>query len=287
MVLLVLPPAVWLSASLLDLRYALVRSSAGPVVFLIGRWAQDQRRLGSGEIGPRDSLTGLPGRAAFESAVTHALRVTSAQGQVAACIVVDLDEFHGFNDRWGRDAGDELLRICARRLSAVLRENDLVCRLDADAFAVFLAPSSRLTFDAVLAVTERIQVALAEPVRIEGVGTYISACMGVALRKHVKSTANAMGEALLRAAERAMVEARNAGPASYQVYAPDLHSISQATHDLAEDVAKALENGEIEAWFQPQMRTRDRTISGVEALARWQHPKLGPISPGRFLPASG
>ena len=285
LVLLVMPPMVWLVAWGLNLQLALVISTCGPLLIALGKWIEDQRRLSPTDIGERDALTGLPGRAAFANAIRVSLRSSATQSQVAACIVVDLDDFHGFNDRWGRDAGDELLRICSDRLAVVLRKNDLVCRLEADALAIFLAPSTGLTFDAVLSVVDRVQVALAEPVRIDGIARYVSACMGIAFRKHIDPAAADPGDALMRAAERAMVEARNSGPATYRVFSPDLSAATDASHTLAEDVSRALEAGEIEAWFQPQMCTRDGSISGMEALARWTHPKIGPISPGRFLPA--
>lgn len=283
--LFLIPPSVWLVFSVLNLKVALAVSTCGPLLVALGKWAHDRQRLTRADAGDRDRLTGLPGRTAVANAMTLSLETPSTRSHVAACVVVDLDDFHGFNDRWGRDAGDELLRICADRLSAVLRKNDLFCRLDADALAVFLSPSESLTFDAVLGVVERMQVALAEPVRIEGVSRYVSACMGVAFRKHIEPSSVDPGDKLMRAAERAMVEARNSGPATYRVFSPDLSAASDANHSLAEDVTRALEVGEIEAWFQPQVRTKDGVISGVEALARWSHPKVGPISPGRFLPA--
>lgn len=285
MALFLMPPLVWLVSSIVNLYVALAISTCGPLLVALGKWAHDRKRLTRADVGERDRLTGLPRRSAFTNAMTFALKTSSTRLDIAACIVVDLDDFHGFNDRWGRDAGDELLRICAHRLSAVLRKNDLVCRLDADALAIFLAPSASLTFDAVLGVVERVQIALAEPVRIDGTARYVSACMGVAFRKHIDPSSAEPGDKLLRAAERAMVEARNSGPATYRVFSPDLSAVSDANHSLAEDVTRALEAREIEAWFQPQLRTKDGAIAGIEALARWNHPTLGPISPGRFLPA--
>ncbi len=200
----------------------------------------------------------------------------------SACIVLDLDGFHAFNDRLGRTAGDELLRLCAQRLQSVLRPEDTLCRLEADAFGVFLAPSPGLNFDAVLAVTERLQVALADPVLIEGISSYCSACAGIALHRHVKRGEMSIGEALLRAADRAMVEARGTGPAAYQVYSEKMHAVARASHTLADDVTTALEQGQIKAWFQPQVSSDGATVTGMEALARWHHPQKGPISPATF-----
>ncbi len=282
--LLVLPLWVLGAALLLGAKAALACALVIPFAQALGFWgltrAKPQHRAGA-----RDPVTGLPSRMDMEALVTSRLAAAHTGDMTTACIVMDIDAFHAFNDRWGRAAGDELLRMCAARLQSVLRPEDYLCRLEADAFAVFLAPSSGLNFDAVLSVTERLQVALADPVLIDGVSSYCSACAGIALRRHVTQGDMSIGEALLRAADRAMVEARGTGPAAYQVYSAKMHAVARASHSLADEVTTALERGEIKAWFQPQVSSDGTKVTGMEALARWHHPEKGPIPPAAFLPA--
>ncbi|MFT4620049.1 MAG: diguanylate cyclase (GGDEF)-like protein [Sulfitobacter sp.] len=282
--LLVLPLWVLGAALLLGAKAALICALVIPLAQALGFWgltrAKAQRPAAT-----RDPVTGLPSRMDMEALITARLDAAHPSEMTTACIVMDIDGFHAFNDRWGRAAGDELLRQCAERLQSVLRPEDYLCRLEADAFAVFLAPSPGLNFDAILSVTERLQVALADPVLIGGVSSYCSACAGIALRRHVRPGDMSIGEAMLRAADRAMVEARGTGPAAYQVYSAKMHAIARASHSLADEVTTALERGEINAWFQPQVSSDGTKVTGMEALARWHHPEKGPIPPVAFLPA--
>lgn len=229
-----------------------------------------------------DSLTGLPCRDQMIEAIDTALDIPGQGHFGSACLVVDLDDFHRFNETWGRDAADKLLCITADRIGAGLRQNDLVCRLDADAFAVHLAPSERMTFDAILAVGERILRAVADPIVLDGVTAYTSASAGIAMPRNVKSPS---GANLLAAAERAMLEARAEGRGTLQVYSSEMGLAARADHALADDVSRALDSGEITAWMQPQVSVDGATILGMEALARWTHPERGAISPAEFLPA--
>lgn len=282
--LLVLPLWVLGAALLLGAKAALACALVIPFAQALGFWGLT-RAKSQAPPGVRDPVTGLPSRMDMEALVTSRLAAAPTGDMTTACIVMDIDGFHAFNDRWGRAAGDELLRMCAGRLQSVLRPEDYLCRLEADAFAVFLAPSPGLDFDAVLSVTERLQVALADPVLIDGVSSYCSACAGIALRRHVTPGDMSIGEALLRAADRAMVEARSTGPAAYQVYSAKMHAVARASHSLADEVTAALERGEIKAWFQPQVSSDGTKVTGMEALARWHHPEKGPIPPAAFLPA--
>lgn len=229
-----------------------------------------------------DPLTKLPPRAHVIAAIDAALEKPGQKHFASACLVFDLDDFHRFNETWGREAADTLLCVSADRIGAGLRREDLVCRLDADAFAVHLAPSERLTFDAILAVAERILRSLSEPIVVDGVTAYTSASAGIALPRTLHDPTGAM---LLSAAERAMVEARAEGRGTLQVYSSEMSLVARADHALADEVAAALESGEITAWMQPQVSVDGGQILGMEALARWTHPERGAISPAEFLPA--
>ncbi len=225
---------------------------------------------------PPDDLTGLPARDALETGVAQTL--DTSRPPLFAVLVADLDDFHRFNATWGRDAGDALLRSSAGRLASVLRADDLLCRLDADAFAVLIRPAPHLTVDALLAIGDRLLDALGEPAAVGQTHAYASASVGIAL-----STGFGSGDAarLIAAAERAMLEARAGGAGSLMLYSPAMDGGADA--DLAPDIARAFAAGEIEAWFQPQFTADGLHLTGMEALARWRHPTRGLIPPGAFL----
>lgn len=252
-----------------------------PILALSFAW---KREVDDKKLPPRrrDMLTDLDTRDTMIAAIDRSLQTKANQHCASACLVFDLDEFHRFNETWGREAADNLLRMTAGRIGSGLRKGDLVCRLDADAFAVHLAPSERLTFDAIIAVAERILRAIAEPVVVDGVTAYTSASAGVAMPRNLTAPT---GASMLSAAERAMVEARAEGSGTLQVYSKEMSLSSRADHALADEVSAALDEGQITAWMQPQLSIDGQRVLGMEALARWTHPERGAISPAEFLPA--
>jgi len=252
-----------------------------PICALAFAWRREDR-AGPAAQGTTDPLTGLSQRADMISALDGLFARAPDQHVTAACLVFDLDEFHRFNEIWGTDAADRLLVTTAERIGASLRSGDLVCRLEADAFAVLLAPSDRLTFDAILAVGERILRELAAPLVVDGTTTYASASAGIAMPKSLNAQT---GQELLSAAERAMIEARASGRGTLRVYSADMGQGARTRHTLADEVSAALDAGDIVAWVQPQTSIDGTELVGVEALARWYHPERGPVSPGEFLPA--
>lgn len=229
-----------------------------------------------------DRLTGLPSRAKLIDTLDHSIAHPAPGQPLTACIVLDLDGFHRFNNIWGKSSGNALLVACADRITSALRMEDMVCRLDADAFAVFLSPTSKMTSDTVLAITERIQRDLSAALVINGTTCFASASVGVALLRQVQDPT---GAKLLAAAERAMLEARDAGCGMLRVYSEDMDLHINVDPDLTADVIEALDAGDITPWFQPQISTDGDRVSGMEALARWVHPKRGPVPPSQFLPA--
>jgi diguanylate cyclase (GGDEF)-like protein len=273
-----IPLFVALSYSTRDIRWLIGASTLIPFIVLALR-ALD---VATSPKGGRDGLTGLPCRAALIEAIDRYFATPGASTRTAACMVIDLDDFHSFNERWGREPADEVLRQTARRLRSALRDDDLVVRLEADAFALYLAPSQGMTLDSILSIGDRIQRALSEPVVLHGTTAYVSASVGVALAsKSPEPTA----ASLLVAAERAMVEARSQGAGALRLFSAEMQTEIRASHELADDLAKALENGEIVAWFQPQISTDTGKVTGFEALVRWEHPTRGTVSPAEFLPA--
>jgi len=223
-----------------------------------------------------DDLTLMPNRRHFLRCVREGIVASRATGESVALMIVDLDHFKELNDTLGHDAGDQLLRQVGERLNAVLRASDTAARLGGDEFGVLLSDSS----DGANAelVAEKILKTIAQPFPIKTVGLRVTASIGIALfPEHAENE-----EQLMQHADVAMYEAK-AAQSGYACYARerDKHSLERLT--LAGELSHALENGEIEAYFQPKADAGSRRIVGVEALVRWQHPTRGLISPAEFV----
>ncbi len=223
-----------------------------------------------------DDLTSMPNRRHFLRRVRDGIIASRATGESVALLIVDLDHFKELNDTLGHDAGDQLLCQVGERLHEVLRASDTAARLGGDEFGVLLSDSS----DGANAelVAEKILKAIAQPFPIKSVGLRVTASIGIALfPEHAEND-----EQLMQHADVAMYEAK-AAQSGYACYARerDKHSLERLT--LAGELSHALENGEIEAHFQPKADAGSRRIVGVEALVRWQHPTRGLISPAEFV----
>jgi diguanylate cyclase (GGDEF)-like protein len=223
-----------------------------------------------------DDLTSMPNRRHFLRRVHDGIIASRATGESVALLIVDLDHFKELNDTLGHDAGDQLLRQVGERLRAVLRASDTAARLGGDEFGVLLSDAGD---DAnAERVAEKILAAIAQPFPIKNVGLRVTASIGIALfPEHAEDDAQ-----LMQHADVAMYEAK-ATQSGYACYARerDKHSLERLT--LAGELSRALEEGEIEAYFQPKADAGSRKIVGVEALVRWQHPVRGLISPAEFV----
>ncbi len=223
-----------------------------------------------------DDLTSMPNRRHFLRCLRDGIIAGRASGTGVALLLVDLDHFKELNDTLGHDAGDQLLCQVGERLRTVLRATDTAARLGGDEFGVLLSqpcdgPTAAL-------VAEKILKAIAQPFPIKEVGLRVTASIGIALFPDNAES----DEQLMQHADVAMYEAK-AAQTGYACYARerDKHSLERLT--LAGELSKALENGEIEAHFQPKADASSRRIVGVEALVRWQHPTRGLISPAEFV----
>jgi diguanylate cyclase (GGDEF)-like protein len=230
----------------------------------------------------RDGLTGCHSRAGAMARLAHHLVAERTTGRVTAVMQIDIDNFRNINDRYGMGAGDLVLRTVAERIAGVVRENDLVARIDGDAFAVVLAPVRKVEYTAVHAVAERIQIAVAEPVSIDRITAYVTCTIGLCLMGRAPENTAA---SMLRAAETALTEARRQGPGAIRSFSPKMRREASKAQSLTAGVEAALENGQIRPWFQPQVSTDTGQVVGFEALARWEHPSEGVLLPHVFLKA--
>jgi diguanylate cyclase (GGDEF)-like protein len=224
-----------------------------------------------------DALTGLPNRLLVAESLEQALERSSRSGAEVAVLFVDLDRFKLINDSRGHAAGDELLVTVAERLRRVVRPDDVVARFGGDEFVVVCEDSAAALEASVLA--ERILTTLREPVLVGGQEVFLSASVGIAV---VDGSGSPSG--LLRDADAAMYRAKEKGrdrseffDATMQTEATDRLEIQSALH-------RAIERDELRVHYQPVVELETGTVTGVEALVRWQHPQLGLVSPASFIP---
>jgi diguanylate cyclase (GGDEF)-like protein len=223
-----------------------------------------------------DDLTSMPNRRDFLRRLHDGIAASAASNTSMALLIVDLDHFKELNDTLGHDAGDHLLRQVGERLHGVLRSGDTAARLGGDEFGVLLCDA----FDTERAetVADKILQAIGEPFPIKGLSLRVTASIGIAVYPDDASD----DEQLMQHADIAMYEAKTAqsGRACY-ARERDNHSLERLT--LASELSQALENGEIEAHFQPKADASTHHIVGVEALVRWRHPTRGMIPPADFV----
>lgn len=207
---------------------------------------------------------------------------TTPSGFRTAAFAIHLEGLSDLKDRYGATAADDTLERIDGRLRSCLRDNDHIVRSGRSGFLIGLAPTQRADLEAMLQVAARLQDATREPVIIGATEVYLTSSVGFCLQSRAPSTT---GESLLDAAEVAMREARAAGPGAIRAYSSEMKHIQNLRSELSDDLAAALENGEIRPWYQPQISTDTGEVTGFEALARWHHPERGMIPPAEFLPA--
>jgi diguanylate cyclase (GGDEF)-like protein len=224
-----------------------------------------------------DGLTGLPNRNLVIDRITHALARSARASHPLAVLFIDFDGFKTVNDTFGHGAGDQLLRTVAKRLSGMIRDADTVGRLGGDEFVVLLEPGDARPSPQIVA--ERVLELLNLPIELgSGVEVRLTASIGIA--RGLGETA----EALLRDADLALYSAKEAGKNRYVVFEDAMQTAVAERHALELDLRRAVENNELYLVYQPTFRLQDRSVDGVEALLRWQHPTRGPIGPDTFIP---
>jgi diguanylate cyclase (GGDEF)-like protein/PAS domain S-box-containing protein len=226
-----------------------------------------------------DALTGLANRRLFQEHLSLALALAQRRNSAVAVLFLDLDHFKTINDSLGHTIGDELLREIARRLKAAVREGDTVARVGGDEFTIVLQEVARA--DAAASVAQKVLHTIAEPMEIAGHRLYITTSIGITLFPNDGDDA----ETLLKNADTAMYRAKAAGRNAYQMATREL---SRSTHDrmtLESGLHRALEQGEFELLYQPQVEIdeQETVIVGMEALLRWNHPERGVIAPEHFI----
>ncbi len=200
------------------------------------------------------------------------------EGRPLALLFLDLDHFKRVNDSLGHPVGDMLLQTVAGRITATLREADLVSRFGGDEFVLLLHGDASEV--AVAEVASRLLTAVGAPLDVEGSAISVTPSIGVALfPEHGSSAAE-----LIKHADTAMYRAKARGRAGFEFFHPAMAEAARAELAMESRLLQAVRDGEFVLHYQPQLRVTDGALMGVEALIRWAHPELGLVGPDQFIP---
>lgn len=239
---------------------------------------QAQQRLA--HLAHHDPLTGLPNRALLQDRMQQAIAESQREGQMVAVLLLDLDQFKTVNDSLGHDAGDQLLKQVAQRLREGLRETDTVGRLGGDEFLILMKGLGERA-----AIEQRIatlQARLMAPLAVAGSELRISASFGIALYpEHGRDL-----ETLQRLSDAAMYRAKAGGRQRWCFYDPSMAAELQGRMVLHSGLSTALERGELELHYQPQIELASGRMVGAEALLRWRRADGSLMPPAQFIPVA-
>ncbi|HEY6513940.1 MAG TPA: EAL domain-containing protein [Burkholderiaceae bacterium] len=227
-----------------------------------------------------DSLTGLPNRVMFGELLNHVLALSRRNQRKFAVLFIDLDRFKFINDSLGHEAGDALLREVARRLKDSLRASDIVARLGGDEFVMLLQDLHNSEQAGVIA--RKLLSAVIKPIELNGQECRVTASIGISVFPD-----DALEEAsLMTHADLAMYHAKEEGKNNFQFYDGRLETLSLERLTLESKLRRAIERDELSLHYQAKLDLARNSISGVEALLRWNSPELGAVSPAKFIPVA-
>ena len=225
-----------------------------------------------------DGLTGLANRSLFRDRLEQALARSARAGATVGVLILDLDGFKQVNDSLGHDAGDQLLRVVADRLTETVRVTDTVARFGGDEFAVLLDQTDEAL---AVSVARRALARLAEPAVVAGRELEVAASIGIALQ-----TGEQGGDELVRSADVAMYAAKDAGRGRHEVFRSEMARNPDELLGLDNELRYALARDELSVHYQPEISLSSGEIVGVEALVRWTSPTRGPVGPDVFIPVA-
>ncbi|MBE9004223.1 EAL domain-containing protein [Fortiea sp. LEGE XX443] len=243
-----------------------------------GAWQRQQVQETIRHQALHDMLTGLPNRLLFNEILAKTLPNATRNSESLAVMFLDLDRFKVINDTLGHTLGDKLLQNVAQRLKQSLREGDTVARWGGDEFTILLPHVNYL--DEVAQVAQRILQSLENIFCFDGHELYVSASLGIALFDEHSHDA----ETLIQHADAALYHAKDEGRNNYQFYTTTLSAKTPELLNLEKSLRYALEREELTVYYQPRVNIVTGTITGMEALVRWQHPEMGLVAPGVFIP---
>jgi diguanylate cyclase (GGDEF)-like protein/PAS domain S-box-containing protein len=238
-----------------------------------------QTQLDASRLAQYDSLTGLANRHRMGKRLNATLVAYKSAKRSCAIFMLDLDRFKHVNDTLGHPAGDELLKQVAQRLQRVLTDKAFeIGRLGGDEFQVILPDiddRGRLG-----EIAKTIITMISQPYQIEGSRCVIGASIGIAIAPYDGITS----EDLVRSADLALYASKGGGRGQYRFYSSDLHSEAERRRQIEEDLRDAIAKGQMRVAYQPIVDAVTNKVVALEALSRWNHPEIGDISPGIFIP---
>ncbi|MBP1931839.1 bifunctional diguanylate cyclase/phosphodiesterase [Ammoniphilus resinae] len=225
-----------------------------------------------------DALTNLPNRRLFEERLEQAIVIGNTLQQKMAVMYLDMDRFKYINDTLGHSIGDKLLTEIAKRLQECIKDHDVLARMGGDEFTVIL--SNIKDTNQVVTIAKSMITSLEKPFLIEDYELYITTSIGMSLYPNDGEDS----QTLMKNADSALHRAKEQGKNTYHIYTPSLNVQTYKIFTLERDLRKAIENKELELYYQPMVHAISGDIVGVEALIRWNHPEWGMVSPDEFIP---
>ena len=225
-----------------------------------------------------DTLTNLPNRLMLNEALGDAMRYARQWRSRCAFLMIDLDRFKQVNDSLGHQIGDKLLEQVAARLKEVCSDNEVCGRLGGDEFAIVLREAKQ--GEIVRSVAQRVIRRLSEPYLVDNHTLYVGASVGSAVAPRDGKNV----EELMRNADLALYRSKDGGGGEHYTYEPSLHAMAEERRQLEFSLRKALERDELLLHFQPVVDANSETLTGFEALVRWNSKDHGFVSPGKFIP---
>jgi diguanylate cyclase (GGDEF)-like protein len=270
------------SASWFEATHSLVRDDHGKPLFAIAmlKDVTERKRIDDRlrYEATHDSLSGLPNRSYFFERVRSTLFADRRPQGQHAVLFVDLDEFKFVNDSLGHAIGDRVLVAAAERLRQATGARDVVARFGGDEFAVLI--EGRESNEEIERVVERIVRELGQPLFVEGREIFVTASVGVAMCVPAYSAV----EEIMRDADTAMYYAKTSGRSRFAIFNGTMHDHASRRLQIATQLRRALEREQLFLSYQPVVSLASGTIEAFETLLRWEHPDLGLISPGEFIP---
>jgi diguanylate cyclase (GGDEF)-like protein len=247
----------------------------------LGRMAIEHRQLCDQVVQAShyDSLTGLPNRIFLEGRLLEATVIARRQGKLIAVCCIDLDHFKQINDHLGHELGDACFKVVSQRLKALVREVDILVRHVGDEFILVLTDLAAISDAA--AICNRLLKDLSAPMLLDGHALTLTASIGISIFPDHGETS----DSLLRNADMALVEAKRAGRRQVQIYSPRVGRHNRRAAEMEDALAVAVSHHQFRLAYQP-IYTMQREIAGFEALLRWKHPTLGPVTPQEFIPVA-
>lgn len=264
--------------------------SAGLAFLFVRRWSLTKNAKAGPEkvVGPgaalvpahRDTLTDLPNRDLLRDRLDKAISRAGRNGKLSALLFIDLDRFKSVNDSLGHSVGDDLLKLVARRVVSCVRDSDTVARLGGDEFAI-VAPEVE-SFEAIEALARRLLERIGRPFGIRGNEVRTTISIGIS----VFSDSEIEVDGMLHSAEEALYKAKETGRNNHHFYALDMGTAASRRAKIEIELRTAIHHGDLTLHYQPKVNLDDGSITGIEALLRWQHPQEGWISPVEFIPVA-